>query len=276
MNLSDELLSKSGYQADLISLIAILRRLRAPDGCPWDREQTRETLKYNLTGEVAEYLDAVDNHDSQNMCEELGDVLMNIFFQILIAEEAKEFDLTQVCREINGKLIRRHPHVFGDAKVKDSSDVQILWQSVKAAEKVEKAAKAANQTTILSNIPHSLSPLQTAEELQRKAAKVGFDWSNSADIITKIKEELGEVEQAMRDENNEEVDEELGYLLFSVVNLIRFRKRLTADQILRNANMKFRRRFNFVELALQADGKNFPDVTPEQLESYWQKAKENE
>ena len=99
MNLSDELLSKSGYQADLISLIAILRRLRAPDGCPWDREQTRETLKYNLTGEVAEYLDAVDNHDSQNMCEELGDVLMNIFFQILVAEEAKEFDLTQDCGE---------------------------------------------------------------------------------------------------------------------------------------------------------------------------------
>ncbi|MEG2076309.1 MAG: nucleoside triphosphate pyrophosphohydrolase [Victivallaceae bacterium] len=273
MNLSDELLSKSGYQADLTSLMAILRRLRAPDGCPWDREQTRDTLKYNLTGEMAEYLDALDNNDTQNMCEELGDVLMNLFFQILVAEEAKEFDLEQVCREINGKLIRRHPHVFGDAKVNDSGDVQLLWQAVKAA---EKAAKSAKNETILSNIPHSLSPLQSAEEMQRKAAKVGFDWSNQQEIIAKIKEELAEVEQAIAQESAEEVDMELGDLLFSVVNLIRFRKRLSADQILRNANLKFRRRFNFVESSLKADGKNFSDVTLDQLESCWRQAKANE
>ena len=186
-------------------LVEVMRRLRAPDGCPWDREQTHESLKKNLIEEAAEYLDAVDAADDAAMREELGDVLMQVVLHAVIAEERNAFDFQQVTKDIADKMVRRHPHVFGSEKVDSVSDVLTLWETVKKEEKQGKTPVVS----ILARIPRSLPGLMRAEKMQKKAAKVSFDWQDEAGVRAKLAEEFQEVQAAFDSGNDVAIDEEL-------------------------------------------------------------------
>ncbi|MBO5763366.1 MAG: nucleoside triphosphate pyrophosphohydrolase [Lentisphaeria bacterium] len=251
----------------LDSLVAILERLRAPGGCPWDREQTRETLSRCLAEECAEFLEAVDHKDIDSICDELGDLLMNVILQAVVAREQGDFTLADVFGNVNSKLVRRHAHVFGDATAETATDVLAVWEKIKSKE------KNYHRTSVLDGVPCEMSSLNRAEKLQRKAAKVGFDWDSEAGIIAKIEEELAEFKEAWQKGDQDHADEELGDLLFAVSNLTRFRKRRTAEELLRSANDKFIRRFQFIEQELAAQNIAIADAGIDRMETLWQQAK---
>ncbi len=261
------------YSADADSLMRVLRRLRAPDGCPWDRKQTRSSLVRHLESECGELIDAIDRNDPPHICEELGDVLMNLLFQVVIAEENGEFTLDKVWRQIIDKMIRRHAHVFGDAHAENADDVVKIWEAVKQA---ERQSAGESKSSAMDQVKHSLSALTRAEKLQEKAAEFNFDWSDIAGVIDKVKEECAEVESALNSGDDEAIDEELGDLLFSVVNLIRFRQQRHSEELLRRANLKFEQRFRCMENEADKSGVQLKDLSPEQLELLWQKAKFSE
>ena len=261
------------YSADADSLLRVLRRLRAPDGCPWDRKQTRTSLVRHLESECGELIDAIDHNDPPHIKEELGDVLMNLLFQVVIAEENGEFTLEEVWREIIDKMIRRHAHVFGDAHAENADDVVKLWEKIKAGERRERGEE---KRSAMDSVKHSLSALTRAEKLQEKAAEVNFDWSDTAGIVAKIKEETSEVEAALSDNDDDAVDEELGDLLFAVINLIRYRKRSRSEDLLRRANGKFEQRFRIMEKEAENAGLQLADLSVEQLDALWEKAKTTE
>ncbi len=254
------------------SLMRILRRLRAPDGCPWDRKQTRKSLGSCFAGEAAEVIDAIDRDDAENLREELGDVLMNILFQVVIAEEKNEFDLESVWREIIDKMIRRHVHIFGDAKAETPEEVAALWQKVKAAEHAGETAPPS----VMDGVKPALSALDRAEKLQRKAAGVGFDWRDLHGILAKVREEADEVEEALASGSEAEIDEEIGDLLFAASNLARFRGRESAGELLRRANRKFERRFRAMEAELKKHGEDPAAAAPERMEAVWDAVKAGE
>ncbi len=254
-------------EASLDSLVEIIRRLRAPDGCPWDRKQNFESLKVCMVEEVAEFLDAIDNKDYENLREELGDLLMNISFQAVLAEESGLFGMHDVLRGIIDKMIRRHPHVFADVEVDSVDDVMQVWIKAKAAEG-KKAKKS-----ILDGIPRNLSSLLTAREVQKEAAKVGFDWEHQEQIVDKIEEEVAELKQAMANGDDTHIDEEIGDLLFAVVNLSRFRKRSNAEDLLNASVKKFRSRFSYIEEKLKEQDVKFEDASIELMEKLWNQAK---
>ena len=260
------------FSPDADGLLAILRRLRAPDGCPWDRKQTRQSLIRHLDGECAELIDAIMREDVPNIREELGDVLMNLLFQVVIAEEKGEFTMTDVWREINEKMVRRHVHVFGDAHAATAEDVTALWQKVKAAE----SGHADRPASRLDDGKPTLCPLDRAERLQKKAAEAHFDWSETSQVVDKVAEELDEVRSALASGDGEHADEELGDLLFAVVNLIRFRKRASAEEIMRAANRKFTRRFKAVEKLLEREHIDLTEAGSEKLEELWLEVKKHE
>ena len=265
-------MDNTAYTPDSDGLISVLRRLRAPDGCPWDRKQTRESLSRHLAGETGELLDAIDRNCSTDICDELGDVLMNIYLQILVAEEKGEFSFSDVWKNIVDKMIRRHEHIFGDAHAETPEDVTRIWLEVKRKEKEGKAVPE----TYLGSVKHSLSALERAEKLQKKASEIGFDWNDIKDVSSKVREEIGEVEEAVCSGDNDKIDEELSDLLFSVVNLIRFNNSRSSEELLRAANRKFERRFNYVEKELKAKGIELGNATAEQMETLWQKCKDEE
>lgn len=243
----------------------VMKRLRAPDGCPWDREQTHLTLLDNLLGEAAEFMDAVTEGNDEEMREELGDLLMQIVLHACIAEERNAFTLEDVTRDIKEKMIRRHPHVFGTESVKDSSEVLKLWESIKKEE------KGAKRKSILDGIPNHVALLQ-AEKMQKKAAKVGFDWQDQKDILRKIREEIDELDDAVQNNDEAHIDEESGDLLFAVINFIRFRKKHPED-ILAKANAKFAQRFRYVEKKLAEQGKEPAEATLAEMDALWNEAK---
>lgn len=263
-------MDNTAYTPDSDGLISVLRRLRAPDGCPWDRKQTRTSLVRHLESECGELIDAIDHNDPPHIKEELGDVLMNLLFQVVIAEENGEFTLEEVWREIIDKMIRRHAHVFGDAHAENADDVVKLWEKIKAGERRERGEE---KRSAMDSVKHSLSALTRAEKLQEKAAEVNFDWSDTAGIIAKIKEETSEVETALSDNDDDAVDEELGDLLFAVINLIRYRKRSRSEDLLRRANGKFEQRFRIMEKEAENAGLQLADLSVEQLDTLWEKAK---
>jgi len=260
---------KTEFTPDAQGLMEILRILRSPEGCPWDRAQTRSTLAECFAGEAAELIDAVDRNDPEAIKEECGDVLMNLFLQILIGEERSEFDLKQVFAGINEKMVRRHRHIFGDAKAETPEEVTALWQQVKK----EEHAASGITASILDSVKPSLATLARAEKMQKKAAKTGFDWSNEEQIVGKIREELAEVEEALRKNEQDSADEELGDLMFSVINLIRFRHRISAEETLRKATLKFETRFRYVESGLARQGKTLEEATLDEMEALWCQAK---
>jgi tetrapyrrole methylase family protein/MazG family protein len=255
------------FDASLDSLLEIVRRLRAPDGCPWDREQTAQTLKICMMEEVAEFLDAIDNEDYENLREELGDLLMNLAFHAVLGEEAGRFNMHDILREIIDKMIRRHPHVFADAEVNSVDDVMEVWEKVKATEGKKE------QKSILDAIPRNLSSLLTAREVQKKAAKYGFDWERQEQIVDKIDEEVAELKEAIQKGDEVHIDEEIGDLLFTVVNLSRFRKRNNAEDLLNAGIKKFRSRFNYIEENLEEKNIKFEDASIELMEELWHQSK---
>ena len=214
----------------------VMRRLRAPDGCPWDRVQTHATLLECLMGEAAEFMDAVDASDDANMREELGDLLMQIVLHSVIAEERGAFTFEDVARDITQKMIRRHEHVFGNAKAETAADVVKLWEKVKLKEP-EHVHKS-----VLDGIPNHCPALFQAEKMQKKAAKAGFDWDDSLEILDKVEEELSELREACASGDEAHIDEETGDLIFAAANIARFRKR-SPEELLARANGKFARRF---------------------------------
>lgn len=257
------------YPANAESLLAILRKLRSKDGCPWDREQTRQSLVRHLDGECAELIYAIDNDDVPNICEELGDVLMNLLFQVVIAEENGDFTMADVWRNIIDKMIRRHAHVFGTEHAANADEVAALWQKIKAAEHAGEMA----EKSLMNQVKPCLSVLDRAEKMQKCAAKTGFDWEKAEDIIAKISEETAEVKQAMAENDDDHIDEELGDLLFAVVNLIRFRGKSHAAELLRKANLKFEKRFRAMEKKIADDGMAMTECDAAAFDRYWEKVK---
>jgi MazG family protein len=260
-------------------LLDLMARLRAPDGCPWDREQTPATLKPQLLEECYEVLEAIDSGSPGHLTEELGDLLLHVVFQAQIAREAGDFTFADVANGIADKLVRRHPHVFGEAKVADAGSVVTLWHQLKKAEKPERQSA-------LDGVPRALPALMRAEALQKKARNVGFDWPDALGSLAKVREELAEVvaeidaELAFAAANEmkyiagDKTAEELGDLLFSIVNLTRHLK-LDAEGLLTGANDKFARRFRAVEERIKASGKAMTDCSLEELDAAWNAVKKS-
>lgn len=258
-------------------LLDLMARLRAPDGCPWDREQTPVTLKPQLLEECYEVLEAIDSGSATHLSEELGDLLLHVVFQAQIAREAGDFTFADVANGIVDKMVRRHPHVFGEQKVADASGVLTLWHQLKREEKPERESA-------LDGVPRALPALMRAEALQKKARNVGFDWPDALGSLAKVREELEEVVAEIESDfafaaANEskftpapETAEELGDLLFSIVNLTRHLK-LDAEDLLTGANDKFARRFRAVEERIKAQGKEMKDCPLEELDAAWNAVK---
>jgi MazG family protein len=242
-----------------------MARLRAPDGCPWDREQTFDTIKPYLLEETYEVMEAIDNRDWPELAAELGDLLLQVVFFSQMAAEAGHFDVCDALEAINSKLIRRHPHVFGAAEAHTADQVKRQWDQIKAEEKKHQAKPAG----LLEGIPKALPALVEAEHIARKAAGAGFDWPNLEAVFAKLREELGELEAARTAGSHEAVEGEIGDLLFTLVNIARFLK-VDPEQALRKTNAKFRRRFAHLEQHL---GKPLAQASLEELEAHWQAAK---
>jgi MazG family protein len=246
-------------------LVEIMARLRAPGGCPWDREQTFDTIKPYLLEETYEVLDAIDARDWPGLAEELGDLLLEVVFFAQMAQEDKLFDVADSLQAINSKLVRRHPHVFADGDAKTADDVVRRWDEIKATEKPRPEG-------LLAGVPRSLPALVEAQQIARKAAGAGFDWPNIEQVFDKLREELAELDAARRGSSQEAVAAEVGDLLFVLVNIARFLK-VDPEQALRKTNATFRRRFAHVEAGLGAAGKSPNDVTLDEMEALWQEAK---
>ncbi len=257
--------------ADSAALMQLLKRLRSPNGCPWDRVQTRHTLSRCLRGECAELIEAIDAEEPAAILDELGDVLMNLYLQILIGEEKGEFTLREVYAHVIAKMIRRHEHVFGAASAATPEEVLALWNRVKLREKGEKKRESA-----LDGVQDSLSALDRAEKLQSRAAKVGFDWKEPSGAAAKVQEEAAELAAALRSADDDAIDEELGDLLFAIVNLTRLRRRDTAEELLRRANRKFDRRFRAMEKLAAERGMNFSELSLEAMDELWNEIKAGE
>ncbi len=251
------------------NLVEVMRRLLAPDGCPWDREQTLDSLRPFLVEETYEVLDAMERGTADDHCEELGDLLMQVVFHAALRQAEGAFAIDDVVGGIVEKLVRRHPHVFADATAETAEAVLEQWDQIKDAEKAERGASPKGA---LDGVPLALPPLARAQKLGRRAAKVGFDWPDTDGPRAKIVEELAEVDEAVAAGDRAAIEAEVGDLLFAVVNLAR-KLDIDADGALRSANGRFENRFRFVE-ARARDGGNEPrDLDLDALEALWQQAK---
>jgi MazG family protein len=248
-----------------------MARLRAPGGCPWDREQSFDTIKPFLLEETYEVMDAIDARDWEGLADELGDLLLQAVFFAQMASEDGRFDIADSLLAINKKLVRRHPHVFADGDAKTADDVLRRWDEIKAVEKLGKAPPKG----LLAGVPRSLPALVEAQKIAAKAAGAGFDWENVEQVFDKMREELSELDAARATGNAHEIEDEIGDLLFVVVNIARFLK-VDPEQALRKTNRKFRRRFSHVEEGLDARGKTLQQASIDEMEALWQSAKHNE
>ncbi len=247
------------------SFAEIVAHLRAPDGCPWDKEQTHQTLRKHLLEESYEALSAIDANDTAGMREEFGDLLLQIVLNAQIASETKDFSIREIVKSIYDKIVRRHPHVFGDVKLDGVEGVLQNWEKLKEKERGGKKEDKG----LLDGVPSILPALNQAQEYQDRAARVGFDWPEIEGVLDKIREEIEEIKQA---QNLEEVTSELGDLFFVLVNLARWRK-VDAESALREANLKFKKRFGYVEMGAKGQGRNLSDMTLEEMDVLWNEAK---
>ena len=248
-------------------LVNIVSRLRAPDGCPWDREQTNHTLLPYFVEEVYEAIESIDDGDWDLVKEELGDILLHIVFQASIAEDEKNFQIIDSLDNINKKLINRHPHVFGDAKAEAAFHAKQNWEAEKHKEK--------GRGSRLDGVPNSLPSLIRAQRLQQKASYAGFDWEKIEQVWGKVNEEIIELKEAEISGNNQHIEEEMGDLLFAIVNLSRHLN-ISSEDALRKTNQKFIRRFKKVEEGIKAKGKKLNEASLEEMDSIWNEAKHNE
>ncbi|RMF60361.1 MAG: nucleoside triphosphate pyrophosphohydrolase [Calditrichaeota bacterium] len=249
------------YLKEFQRLVEIMQRLRKE--CPWDREQTPQSLRQYILEEAYETVEAIDKNDWDELRKELGDLLLQIVFQAEIAEEENRFTLEDVIRHINEKMIVRHPHVFGDVKVENAEQVKENWEQIKQ--------RSENKKSVLDGVPLQLSALLRAQRLQDKASHVGFDWDKPSEVLEKIKEEIEELENS---QSQEEREEEIGDLLFSLVNLCRF-YHISAEDALRKTIAKFISRFQYIERELRKQRRSFDSVTLKEMDQLWEEAKDN-
>jgi MazG family protein len=264
-------------------LVAVQARLRAPNGCPWDREQTHQSLRTYLIEEAYEVLEALESGNDAKFAEEMGDLLLQIVFHSQIAREEGRFTVSEVIREIHDKMIRRHPHVFGTTRAKDSAEVLRNWEQIKAEERRAEGKKQDSKSSI--DVPEEASLLDgvcralpaTLEGLQltRKASRIGFDWEDSGGVFEKMREETEELKKVLGNQDQSKIEEELGDLLFAAINLSRFLK-VDPEIALKKANAKFARRFHAMEKLAQDSGREFKDLPREEMENYWDAAKKLE
>ncbi|MFJ8072166.1 nucleoside triphosphate pyrophosphohydrolase [Peribacillus sp. NPDC096447] len=249
----------------------VIAELRGPDGCPWDKKQTHESLKKYLIEEAYELIDSIDEEDDEGMVGELGDVLLQVMLHSQIGEDEGMFTIDDVIEGITAKMIRRHPHVFGDVEVNGEEDVLVNWQKIKEN---EKGSETKAPQSILDGIEKSLPNLLRAEEYQKRAAKVGFDWDEVSEAWKKVREEVQELEEEILSPNRdvERIKSELGDLFFALVNISRYYD-IQAEEAVYKANQKFHRRFTYIEECIQRADKKFEDYTLEELDSYWDEAK---
>ncbi len=245
------------------SLLGIMRRLRGPDGCPWDREQTLDSLKSNLIEETYEVIDAMESGDRAELCGELGDLLLQVVFQAQICDEAGEFNFEDVVNGIADKLVRRHPHVFGDVQAVTSDEVLRNWEKIKKTEKGEEKPRS-----LVEGIPRHLPALAKADLVQKRVARAGFEWDEVSGVVAKLEEELAEVKEAMAQKDALAIREELGDLLFSTVNLSRYLGH-ESEELLNENIAKFMRRFQSLENHLHTEGREIEKCSLEELEAVW-------
>ncbi|HTQ62031.1 MAG TPA: nucleoside triphosphate pyrophosphohydrolase [Candidatus Solibacter sp.] len=260
-------------------LAEVQARLRAPDGCPWDREQTHATLRTYLIEEAYEVLEALEGGDDSKFAEEMGDLLLQIVFHSQIAKEEGRFTVSDVIREVHDKMVRRHPHVFGEKSAKDAAEVLKNWEQSKKEERIAaekksgKEGRKANETaSLLDGVSKALPAALEGFQLTRRAARIGFDWPNIGGVIEKMNEEAEELRQALDSENAGRIEEEMGDLLFSAINLSRFLQ-IDPEIALKKANTKFSARFRRMEELAKESGKMLADVPREQMEEFWEAAK---
>jgi ATP diphosphatase len=258
------------------ALVEVQRRLLAPGGCPWDREQTHDTLRPYLLEEAYEVLDALDSGDAEHIAEELGDLLLQVLFHAQLGALAGRFDIADVVEHIRSKLVRRHPNVFGEVKAETSAQVLKNWEQLKVEEKRAKAGKkgidAPQAASVLDGVPRTLPALLEGYQLTRKAAKVGFDWKAAPDILDKLAEEAAELRDVLASGERARIEDEFGDLLFACVNVGRFLN-LDAEIALKKANLKFSRRFREMERLAASRGTQLAAMSSEQLEALWDQAK---
>jgi len=253
-------------------LVALMARLRAPGGCPWDREQTFDSIKPYTLEETYEVLDAIDRRDWTGLAEELGDFLLQAVFYAQMAKDEGRFSIDDSLDAICEKLIRRHPHVFADGDAKTPDAVKVRWDQIKTEEKKERGDAPK---PLLDSVPRAMPALVEAQQIASKAAGVGFDWENIDQVIAKLHEELDELRQARGGSDPAHIEDELGDILFVIVNIARFLK-VDPEQALRGTNAKFRRRFGYVEEQLAGRGRKLTDSHLEEMEELWQEAKRSD
>jgi len=264
-------------------LVALQKRLRAANGCPWDREQTHQSLRPFLVEEAYEVLDAMEKGGAEKFAEELGDLLLQVVFHAELAREAGRFDIGDVILAVHTKMVRRHPHVFGKVKARTSAEVLKNWEQIKAEERARESKDAprvgsAADDSVLAGVPHGLPALLEAYQLTRRAANIGFDWKNIEGVLEKLEEEILELREALRQSERNgtqaKVEEELGDLLFAAVNVARLAG-ADPELALKCANAKFTTRFKWMENSARRRGRRFAEVPRDEMEKLWDQAKVN-
>lgn len=248
-------------------LVKIVAKLRSPEGCPWDREQDRDSLKPYFIEEFYEVIDAIEENDEEGIREELGDLLFQIVLQSQLSKEEGSFDINDVVEGISLKMVRRHPHVFGDKDLKTPEDVSGWWEEHKRRE-------GKNRRSIMDGIPKTLPSLLRAGEIQLKASKAGFDWERIEDVYKKLEEEIGEFRDALQKKDHKEIEDELGDIIFVLVRIANF-VNVNAEDALRKTIRKFIRRFSHIETEAERQGRKLSDMTLEEMDSLWEEAKES-
>jgi tetrapyrrole methylase family protein/MazG family protein len=263
-------------RADIEKLSSLVERLRGDNGCPWDKEQTRETLKPMLIEEAYEVLDALDSGDPVEIKEELGDLLFQVVFHARIAQERGEFDLAGVIDRSHEKMVRRHPHIFGDAELKTAEAVLRNWEDIKAAEKgIPSSLRPESERSLLDGIPSKMPALHRAYQMTAKASRVGFDWPDLESVLSKLHEEAAELVEAQSRQDLKKIAEEAGDLLFVAVNVARFLG-IDPETALRRSNRKFYDRFRYIESAIKTQGRKLKNASLAEMDALWDEAKKTE
>lgn len=254
------------------AFVDTIAALRAPNGCPWDREQTHESIARNMIEEAYEAVDAIEQRDTTHLREELGDVLLQVVLQSQIAADAGEFTVADVCRDVNAKMIRRHPHVFGETAAGSAEDVLSIWDNVKLAEKSAADAQTEEPEGLLDSVPASFPALLQAYKISRKAVAAGFEWDTVEDVWAKVEEEIAEFKQACRSDDAQAKELEFGDVLFSLVNVAR-KEGIDAETALRATCRKFRERWAIMEGAAWGQGKRIEELDMDEMQQLWGQAK---
>ena len=269
-NMSSEASQTNKAETQLRALIDVMAKLRDPvDGCAWDLQQDHASIAPYTIEEAYEVQDAIEQNDMEALRDELGDLLLQVVFQARIGEESGHFDFADIAQSITDKMIRRHPHIFGDHEYRSAEEQRQAWEDMKAEER-----QAKNATRLLDDVATTLPAMMRAFKLQKRAARVGFDWPDSQQVLAKVKEELAEVEAELTPDQMDQhrVQDEIGDVLFSVINLAR-KLNIDPEEALKSTNKKFTNRFNYVEEAIVSNGNNLKDTPLDEMEDLWQRAK---